>query len=66
MHTSPTCAACQLRDVCITCPQYALYECGACDAVPAYLCRYTRETLRELDRVSKLIRQTAGAQEVCP
>ena len=66
LQLSPTCAACQLRDVCITCAQYALYECGACDTVPAYLCRYTRETLREMDRVSKLIRQTAGVQEVCP
>ena len=50
------CAHCRLREVCITCPLYALYECGSYEGVPEYICRYTRETLRAL-------REEAGLPE---
>lgn len=45
---SETCAACPLRALCRTCAASALLETGCYDGVPAYMCRYTKETYRLL------------------
>lgn len=45
---SETCAACPLRALCRTCAASALLETGRYDGVPAYMCRYTKETYRLL------------------
>lgn len=50
IQTSSVCAACRYRNVCNTCALYALYECGSYDSVPEYLCRYTRQTIREFQK----------------
>lgn len=49
IRTSAACSACKLRKICNTCAAGAKAECGAYDAVPEYLCRYTRETIRCLE-----------------
>lgn len=43
---SPECSACKLRAVCHTCAACALYEAGSFQAVPEYMCRYTREMVK--------------------
>ena len=48
IRLSPVCSACSLRAVCQTCAASALYEGGSFDAVPDYLCRYTRAFLKIL------------------
>ena len=45
---SDTCAACKLRMLCRTCAASALLETGSYDGVPEYMCRYARETYRQL------------------
>lgn len=45
---SDQCAACKLRPLCRTCAASALLETGSYDGVPEYMCRYTRETYRQL------------------
>ena len=45
---SEACAACPLRALCRTCAASALLETGRYDGVPAYMCRYTKETYRLL------------------
>lgn len=63
IRTSSVCAQCQLRDVCNTCALYALYECGSYDAVPSYICQYTRQTLKELERAYTAMGQTEAKIE---
>lgn len=45
IRASAKCSACTLRSICNTCAVYALLECGKYDAVPEYICRYTRHTV---------------------
>lgn len=47
---SPHCNACTLRDVCNTCAACAFLEGGSFDAVPEYMCQYTKATLRYLEK----------------
>ena len=55
IRTSSACAACPLRALCQTCAASALYETGALNGKPEYLCRMTKETLR-------LLEEAAGSQ----
>lgn len=50
IRSSSVCAKCRFRRICNTCAMYALYECGSHDAVPEYICRYTRQTIREFEK----------------
>lgn len=50
---SPRCSACIYRRVCQTCAACALYEAGAYNAVPEYMCRYTRAFVNEMEQVIK-------------
>lgn len=43
--TSSKCSQCTLRQVCNTCAASAIAEEGSSDAVPEYLCRYTKRTV---------------------
>lgn len=43
--TSAECSKCTLRQVCNTCAASAIAEDGSADAVPEYLCRYTKRTI---------------------
>ena len=45
---SDVCAACKMRPLCRTCAASALLETGSYDGVPEYMCRYTKETYRQL------------------
>ena len=45
---SEQCAACKMCPLCRTCAASALLETGSYDGVPEYMCRYTRETYRQL------------------
>lgn len=45
-----TCKECPLRPVCKVCPATAMLETGRYDGVPEYLCRYTRELVRLLQK----------------
>lgn len=45
---SSTCSQCRLRRICDVCAASALLETGRYDGVPAYMCRYTKETYRLL------------------
>ena len=42
IYMSEKCSQCTLRNVCHVCPTYSLLEAGAYDAVPEYLCQYTK------------------------
>ena len=42
LNTSEECGTCECRDLCQTCAASALCEEGACEAVPRYMCRFTR------------------------
>lgn len=46
IYMSEKCSQCTLRKVCNVCPSYALLEAGAYDAVPEYLCEYTKYTIQ--------------------
>lgn len=46
------CNACTMREVCQTCAACAVLETGSFSGVPAYMCRYTKETLRLLQEES--------------
>lgn len=48
IETSSACAQCTLRSVCSACAASAMAECGSCDAVPDYLCQYTKATVNYL------------------
>lgn len=48
IRTSEYCSNCRLRDICSVCAASALLETGSYDGVPEYMCRYTRETYRQL------------------
>ena len=50
IRSSSVCAGCKYRYICNTCAMYALYECGSYEAVPDYICRYTRQTIREFEK----------------
>lgn len=45
---SNRCAACKMRALCRTCAASALLETGQYDGVPEYMCRYAKETYRQL------------------
>lgn len=45
IRTSPKCSKCTFRQVCNTCAASAIAEEGSSDAVPEYLCRYTKKTI---------------------
>ena len=53
IRTSSACAACPLRALCQTCAASALYETGALDGKPEYLCRMAKETLRLLESAAQ-------------
>lgn len=44
------CSICNVRHLCRTCAAAALLETGHYDGIPDYLCRYTKETLRLLQK----------------
>ena len=52
---SSECSKCHLRKYCNTCPAYTLLEEGRYDAVPRYLCRYTKRSVeymkKELEKI---------------
>lgn len=45
IYMSEKCSQCTLRKVCNVCPSYSLLEAGAYDAIPEYLCQYTKYTI---------------------
>lgn len=45
IYMSEKCSQCTYRKVCSVCPSYSLLEAGAYDAVPEYLCKYTKYTI---------------------
>lgn len=49
VRLSPKCQACEYRNVCTVCAASALHEEGAVDAVPEYICRYTKEKIRLME-----------------
>lgn len=59
IETSPVCNQCSLRAVCNTCAASAMAECGSYDAVPDYVCRYTKSTI-------KYLKQLAASMENVP
>lgn len=52
IQISAKCGNCALREVCNTCAACALLETGNYDGVPDYICRYTKETVRMLEKSS--------------
>ena len=48
--TNPQCSVCTYRNVCQTCAACAMAEEGAFDALPAYMCRSTKETISALEK----------------
>lgn len=50
IRLSLTCETCSKRDVCQTCAACALYESGSFDGVPEYMCQYTEQTLKFLEK----------------
>lgn len=48
---SSKCSKCRLRELCDTCAACALYEGGAHDAVPEYMCRYTENFVEEMRKI---------------
>ena len=48
MHIHEQCAICRLRPLCDICVVNAYWETGSYDGVPEYMCRYARETYRQL------------------
>ena len=48
IRLSARCSVCHLRHLCRTCAASALLEAGSYEAVPEYMCRYAKETLRLL------------------
>lgn len=53
IRTSEACAACALRPICQTCAASALYETGAFDGKPEYLCRMSEEMIRLFQAAAK-------------
>lgn len=51
IRLSSKCSACTYRRVCQTCAACALYEAGAYDEVPEYMCRYTKAFVKEMEQV---------------
>lgn len=45
IRVSKECTKCKYRYVCNNCPASAIAECGSYDAVPDYICRYTKTTV---------------------
>ncbi len=50
---TPKCSACSMRPLCRTCAAAALLETGSYMETPAYLCRYTEESLRLLRQAAE-------------
>lgn len=48
MRMSVECSRCKYKDICTTCAACAYWEAGAFDALPGYMCRYTKEIYRLL------------------
>lgn len=48
IRISSECVSCAYREACNTCAAAAVAECGKYDAVPEYICAYTKETVRLL------------------
>lgn len=48
IHTAPKCASCRYREACNTCAAAAIAECGNCAEVPEYICKYTKEMVRQM------------------
>lgn len=46
IRISRECTQCKYRYVCNNCPASAMAECGSYDAVPDYLCRYTKTSVQ--------------------
>lgn len=53
IRLSPKCAGCALRSACPICAAAALLETGSYMETPAYLCRYTEESLRLLRQAAE-------------
>lgn len=51
--TSVKCSQCTLREVCNVCAASAIAEEGSADAVPEYLCRYTKQTIKSLEEIKR-------------
>lgn len=47
------CSTCELRSICRTCAACALLEGGAYDAIPQYMCDYSRHMLDYLKKISR-------------
>lgn len=58
IETSPVCNQCSLRAVCNTCAASAMAECGSYDAVPDYVCRYTKSTIKYLKRLAAAMEES--------
>ena len=48
MHMSKECNMCKYKDICTTCAACAYWEGGSFEALPEYMCIYTKETYRLL------------------
>lgn len=53
IRLSSECSECTYRRVCQTCAACALYEAGAHDAVPEYMCHYTKAFVKEMEQVAE-------------
>jgi radical SAM protein with 4Fe4S-binding SPASM domain len=49
----PQCASCEKRDVCSVCAAVCVTETGAFDKVPAYMCQFTAEIVKETCRANE-------------
>lgn len=51
IYLNAACTSCNMRPLCRTCAACALLEEGSFDAIPEYMCEYTKESLRLLKMI---------------
>ena len=51
IYLNAACTSCNMRPLCRTCAACALLEEGSFDAIPEYMCEYTKESLRLLKQI---------------
>ncbi|MBE5892151.1 MAG: radical SAM protein [Lachnospiraceae bacterium] len=57
---SDECASCKYKVVCNTCAAAALAETGKCDAVPDYICRYTKRSMEHYEAYMRALKENVG------
>ena len=51
IHTPAQCVSCEYKEVCGSCAAVCLTETGSFDAVPEYMCKKAKETVRQTQHV---------------